>query len=128
LKKFANFKKLVIFLLLIFMVIAGRLAVDVQSDAYKSAISALYQSKGAREFVDGRIFGTVLVGLSNRYQTSTVRGSRTSVKCASRLFLVRGEKFGFVEVTMRAEVEPDSEWQVREILLGWFATSSVPCP
>lgn len=108
--------------------IVGRLVVDIQSDAYKSAIFALYQSKGAREFVGGKIFGTVLIGLGNKYQTSTVRGSRTSVKCASRLFLVRGDRFGLVEVTMRAGIDPDSEWQVREILLGGGATSSVPCP
>lgn len=107
----------------------ARLGLDVNSAAYKSAIEVVYQSRAAREFVGGEITGTVLVGLKNKYYTSTVRGgSRTSVRCASRLFLVRGKNIGFVEVTMRSDVEPAAKWQVREILLGWFEASSVPCP
>ena len=126
-KKYVSQRKLVIFLVLIGIVIGGRLALDTRSDAYESAITALYQSQAAREFVGGNVMGTMLVGLSNKSYTSMTRGSRTTLNCASRLFLVRGEGLGFVEVTMQADAESVSKWKVREVLPGWFTPSSVPC-
>jgi hypothetical protein len=128
LKRQTNLRKTAIFIVLIFILIASRLAFDMRSAPYKAAISALYRSQDVKEFAGGKIVGTVLVGLREKYYSSTERGSRKSVKCASRVFFLHGESPGFVEVRMRVDDEPGSEWNVREILLGLSARSSIPCP
>jgi hypothetical protein len=121
-------KRALIFIIVTFLVIIGRLALDLNSDAYRSAKTALYQSEQARNFFNGRIGGSVLVGLTNKYYINTKHGSRTSGKCASRMFLVWGDGIGFAEVKMRSDVEPNSQWEIREILLGWSSSGAIPCP
>lgn len=121
-------KKLLIFIAVVCLVIIGRLALDLNSDAYRSAKTALYESEQAKIFFNGKIRGLVLVGLTNKYYINTKHGSRTSGKCASRFFLVFGNRIGFAEVKMRSNVEAASRWEIREVLLGWSSSGSNICP
>ena len=107
--------RLAIGLVLVNVLIVARLAFDVGSTTYQTAISAIYQSGTVQKFVGGEIKGAMLIGLRNESHTTTFRGVRTSLACASRLFIVRGERVGIVGL------------QVRELLLGWSAPGPVKC-
>lgn len=103
-----------------------RLALDSQTDAYSAASTALQSSPAVRTSVGGEIYGTTLVGISNKFQTESSAGARRTKSCAKRFFIVRGEDLVFVEVTMNKAGNAPS-WEVQEVLVGWAEKSKERC-
>lgn len=105
-----------------------RLWLDQDSDPYKLAVSTVHHSDSVRDFVDGQVQYTILIGASNTHYTSSGGGEASvDMKCASRLFLVRGKNIEFVEVLMRLDAHPSSHWRVRDVLNGWSDSKKDRC-